>query len=182
MDCSLPRLLHPWDFPGKSTAVGCHFLLQGIFLTQQSNPGLLPCRQMLFHLSHRKVLNLIPKIVLKLRLTHNKFYMASSQIKDVLLWKTTTATRGTRLLDSLGEGKGGMIWENSIETCILSCVKQIASPGSMHETGRSGLVHWDDPEGRDGEGGWEGGSGWRTHVHPWLIHVNVWQKPLQYCN
>ena len=51
----------------------------------------------------------------------------------------------------------------------------------MYETGCSGLVHWDDPEGRDGEGGWEGGSGWRTHVHPWLIHVNVWQKPAQYC-
>ena len=39
-----------------------------------------------------------------------------------------------------------------------------------------GLVHWEDPEGWDGEGG----SGWRTHVNPWLIHVNVWQKPLQY--
>ena len=52
----------------------------------------------------------------------------------------------------MGEVKGGMIWENSIETCILSFVKQIASPGSMHETGRSGLVHWDDPEGWDGEG------------------------------
>ena len=51
-----------------------------------------------------------------------------------------------RLLDSLGEGKGGMISENSIETCILSHVKQIASPGSMNETGFSGLVHWDDPE------------------------------------
>ena len=31
------------------------------------------------------------------------------------------------------------------------------------------------------EGRWEGGSGWGTHVNPWLIHVNVWQKPLQYC-
>ena len=31
------------------------------------------------------------------------------------------------------------------------------------------------------EGSWEGGSGWGTHVNPWLIHVNVWQKPLQYC-
>ena len=51
----------------------------------------------------------------------------------------------------------------------------------MHETGCSGLVHWDDPEGWDGEGGGRGGSGWGTHVHPWLIHVNVWQKPLQYC-
>ena len=57
------------------------------------------------------------------------------------------------LLDTVGEGEGGMIWENSIETCILSYMKQIASPGSMHETGCSGLVHWDDPEGWDGEGG-----------------------------
>ena len=54
-----------------------------------------------------------------------------------------------RLLDSVGEGEGGMIWENSIETCILPCVKQIVRPGSMHETD---LVHWDDPEGWDGEG------------------------------
>ena len=51
----------------------------------------------------------------------------------------------------------------------------------MHETGHSGPVHWDDPEGWEGTGGGEGGSGWGTHVHPWLIHVNVWQKPLQYC-
>ena len=71
---------------------------------------------------------------------------------------------------------------NSIETCILPYVKQIASLGTMHETGSSGLVHWDDPEGWDGEGGWGGCSGWGAHVHPWLIHVNVWQKPLQYCN
>ena len=52
-----------------------------------------------------------------------------------------------RFLDSVGEGKGGMISENSTETCILSYVKQIISPGLMHETGCSGLVHWDDPEG-----------------------------------
>ena len=56
----------------------------------------------------------------------------------------------------MGEGKGGMIWENGIETCILSYVKQIASPGSIHNTGCSGLVHWDDPEGWDEEGGGRG--------------------------
>ena len=56
----------------------------------------------------------------------------------------------------MGEGEGGMIWENGSETCILSYVKQIASPGSMHEAGRSGLVHWDDPEGWDREGGGRG--------------------------
>ena len=52
-------------------------------------------------------------------------------------------------LNSVGEGEGGMVWENGIETCILSYVKQIASPGLMHETGCSGLVHWDGPEGWD---------------------------------
>ena len=44
-------LLYPWDSPGNSTGVGCHFLLQGIFPTQGSNPGLLQCRQTLYHLS-----------------------------------------------------------------------------------------------------------------------------------
>ena len=63
-----------------------------------------------------------------------------------------------RLLDSVGVGKRGMIWENSIETCILPYVKEIASPGSMHETGCSGLVHWDNPEGWDGEGGGDSGG------------------------
>ena len=60
------------------------------------------------------------------------------------------------LLDSVGEGKGRMIWENGIETCKLSYVNRIASPGSMHDTGCSGLAHWDDPEGWDGEGGRRG--------------------------
>ena len=77
-----------------------------------------------------------------------------------------------RLLDSVGEGEGGMIWENSIETCILSYVKQIASPGSMHETGCSGLVHWDDPEGWDGEGGGRGvQDGEHMYTHGWFMSM-----------
>ena len=56
----------------------------------------------------------------------------------------------------MGEGESGMVWENGIETCILSSVKRIASPGSMHDTGCSGLVHWDDPVGWDAEGGGRG--------------------------
>ena len=53
-------------------------------------------------------------------------------------------------------GRGWRGWENCIETCKLSYVKQIASPGSMNETWCSELVHWDDPEGWDGEGGGRG--------------------------
>ena len=63
------------------------------------------------------------------------------------------------LLDSVGEDKGGMIWENSTETYIWSYVKQIANPGSVHGTECSGLVLWDDPEGWDGKGGeWMGNT------------------------
>ena len=51
------------------------------------------------------------------------------------------------LLDSVGQGEGGMIWENGIETFKISYVKRIASLGLMHDTGCLGLVHWDDPEG-----------------------------------
>ena len=77
-----------------------------------------------------------------------------------------------KLLDSVGEGKGGMIWENSIETCILSYVKQIASPGLMHETGCLGLVHWDDPEGWDGEGGGrEDQDGEHMYTHGWFMWI-----------
>ena len=54
MDGSLPGSSIRGIFPGKSTGVGCHFLLQGIFPIQGSNPGLLHFRQILYHLSHRK--------------------------------------------------------------------------------------------------------------------------------
>ena len=55
--------------------------------------------------------------------------------------------------DVVGQGEGGMVWENGSETCILLYVKHITNPSSMHDTGCSGLVRWDDPEGWDTEGG-----------------------------
>ena len=63
-------------------------------------------------------------------------------------------------MDSVGEGKDGMLWENGIETRILSCKKQNASLGSVQDTGCLGLVHWDDPERCYGEGSGRG-------VHVW---------------
>ena len=59
-------------------------------------------------------------------------------------------------MDSEREGEGGKIWENGIETCVISCMKRVASPGLMHDTGCLGLVHWDNPEGWCGEGGGRG--------------------------
>ena len=49
------RFLCPWDSPGKNTGVGCHYLLQGIFLIQGSDLGLLHPRQILYHLSHQDI-------------------------------------------------------------------------------------------------------------------------------
>ena len=76
----------------------------------------------------------------------------------------------------MGEGQGGMVWENGIETCIISYKKGIASPGSMQDTGSLGLVQWDDPEGWYGEGSGRWGSELGTSVHSWWIHVDVWQN------
>ena len=77
-----------------------------------------------------------------------------------------------RLLDSVEEGKGGMIWENSTETCILPYMTRITSPGSMHETGRSGTVHWDNPERWNGEGGGSGfHDGGHMYTHGWLMSM-----------
>ena len=56
-------------------------------------------------------------------------------------------------MDSVGEGEGGKIWENGIEIYIISYMKRVTSPGSMHDIGCSRLVHWNDPEGWYGEGG-----------------------------
>ena len=53
MNCSLPGSSIHGDSPGKNIGVGCHSLLQGIFPTQGWNPGLLHCRQILYHLSHQ---------------------------------------------------------------------------------------------------------------------------------
>ena len=65
-----------------------------------------------------------------------------------------------RLLDCVGELEGGMIWENSIETCILQYVKEMTSTSSTHETGHWKLVHWDNP--RDGG---------HMYTHGWFMSM-----------
>ena len=73
---------------------------------------------------------------------------------------------------TLWERERGDLWKNGIEICILSYVKQIANPGLMHDTGCLGVVHWDDPEGWDGEGderGVQNGEHMYTHGAP-LTH------------
>ena len=83
-------------------------------------------------------------------------------------------------MDSVGEGEGGEIWENGIEICIISCMKRVASPSSMHDTGCLGLVHWDDPEGGYGEGGGKRVQDGNTGT-PVADSCQCMAKSLQYC-
>ena len=76
------------------------------------------------------------------------------------------------LLVSVGEGKHGMIWEGSVEMCILPHVKWITGPGLMHETGCSRLVHSDDPGGCDGEGNGRGVlNGEHMCTRGWFVSI-----------
>ena len=83
-----------------------------------------------------------------------------------------------RLLDSVGQGEGGIFWKNSMYIIYsetghkprLDAWNKFPGPGAL---GRTRGIGWG--------GRWEGASGWGIHVTPWLIHVNVWQNPIQYC-
>ena len=84
------------------------------------------------------------------------------------------------LLDSEGEGEGGMIWENGIETCILSCKKRITSLCLMQDTGCFGLVR--GMIQRD-DMGWEVGGGFMfgNSCTPVVDSCQCMAKPIQYC-
>ena len=80
-------------------------------------------------------------------------------------------------MDSVGEGEGGKIWENGIETCKISCMKRVTSPFLMPDTDCLGLVHGDDPEGGYGEGGGRRvQDGEHRYVYLWRIHFDIWQN------
>ena len=74
----------------------------------------------------------------------------------------------------MGEREDGMIWETGLETCIISYMKRITSPGSMHDTGCLRLVHWDDPEGCYGEGGGGGFRMGKRIVRKLRMDMYIW--------
>ena len=83
-------------------------------------------------------------------------------------------------MDSVGEGEGGKIWENGMETCIISCMKRVASTGSMHDTGCWGWCT--GMTQRDGMGREEGG-GFRmgNTCIPVVDSFRYLGKLIQYC-
>ena len=118
------RLLRPWDFPGMNTGVGCHFLLQKIFLTQGSNPGLLHRRLIPYHLSYREV----PKVKVKLAKTcwtlcNPMNYTAHGILRArILKWVAFPSSRGS------SQG-----WNSGLLHCrwILYQLSHKGSPGIL---------------------------------------------------
>ena len=83
-------------------------------------------------------------------------------------------------MDSVGEGEGGKIWENGIETCIISCMKRVASPGLMHDTGCLGWCTGTTQRngmGREEGGGFRMGNTCIPVVDPFQYLA----KLIQYC-
>ena len=80
-------LYSPWNSPGQNTAVGCHFLLQGIFPTQRWNPGLLHCRWILYHLSQKSMFGLFLLMRIHSLYTHpNVFVHESATVRLDCFW------------------------------------------------------------------------------------------------
>ena len=132
------QALCPWDSPGKNTAVGCQFLLQGIFLTQESNLGLPHCRQIFFyHLSHHKHIHIwVPQVALVVK----NLPASAGELRDagpipglgripgrgqashssILAWKTPW-TKEPGELQSIGLQRVGHDWSNLAHACIYVC-------------------------------------------------------------
>ena len=190
--------------------MGNHSLLHGILPTQGSNPGLLHCRQILYHFSHQGSLKQYSMehycffkifIYLFIHLTASSL---SCGMWDLVPWPgiepwppalgawnlshwTTREVPTLLLLKSDTKHIARSLWEKTrvgwFERIALKHVY-------YHMWNRSKFNAWDkalkasalgQPWVMGCGGRWEGVSGWGTHVHPWVIHVNAWQKSLQYC-
>ena len=102
-------------------------------------------------------------------------------VRDMEAWRAPirgVARSWTQLSDWITTTAKHKLCIKALETCIISYMKRVASPGSMHNTGCLGLVHWDDPHTRGMVWGGrrEEGSGWGTHVYLWRIHFDIWQN------
>ena len=120
------RLLCPWDSPGKNTGVGCHFLLQGMSPTQVSNPGLLHCRWILYHLSHHTLHSGNQKKVLSLR-SHE-----IAQLENLKLKKQTTLHR-----NSQNKLHCSLTWKQSL-TQTFGAALSWGNVAKMLRTGENG--------------------------------------------
>ena len=135
------RLLHPWDSPGKNTGVCCHSLLQGIFPTQGSNPGLPHCRQTLYHLNQQgspcwKRLSKSPCACFGLN------HVPPDRCAGD---PTPHSENVTSFRDKVFTEVGEWVRTKSLQSCLTLCdLTDSSPPGSS--------IHWDSPGKTSGVG------------------------------
>ena len=174
-------LLRPWDFPDQSTGGGCHFLLQGIFLTQGSNPGLLYCRQILYHLSYREVSSPSKRksLILTLHLLDEAFCDSSVGKESACNAGDLGSIPGSGR--SAGEGVGCLL-QYSWASLVAQLVK---NPPTMWETWVWSLG-WEDPlEKEKVRGLWKGkkrnSATGKPVKHHQRCHLSIMLYPLMWC-
>ena len=136
-------LLHPWDFPSKSTEVGCHFLLQRIFLTQGLNLGLPHCRQALYCLSHQGSLSAIKvmssaylRLLIFLQAIFNPLCDSSSSAFRIMYSKYKLNKQGENIQLWCTPFP---IWNQSIVSCLVLTVASWPAYRFLR-----GQVRWSD--------------------------------------
>ena len=133
------QLLHAWDFPGKNTGVGYHFLLQEIFLTQGLNPGLPHCRQTLYHLSYQGSLRWLrwATMHVKFHLFGTRLYITSLVVQMVKRLPTVRET-WVQTLDREDLLEKEMITHSSILAWKIPCMEE---PGRLQSMGSQRVRH-----------------------------------------
>ena len=118
------RLLCLWNSPGKNPGVACHFLLQEIFLTQGLNPGILHCRQILYHLSHQgspyeweyKYIFSMCTVVIKKKKENNSCQLRSLfQREYISFWKLVTLIRNQDAINFILPWKQNLVCTTAIK-------------------------------------------------------------------
>ena len=158
------RLLCPWDFPSKDTGVDCHFLLQGIFPTQGSNPGLPHCWRILYQLSHRGIpntvvcwLTFLGVILFKLLISFLCLAAFVSQLPHLINWECCSVSfqdllyslKVERTAASLQGGCDGQMIQNYIKR-LAECSLQrrssvnITAPAPVSKHARLWYAPWLD--------------------------------------
>ena len=130
------QLLHAWDFPGKNTGVGYHFLLPEIFPTQGLNPGLPHCRQTLYHLSYQGNLRWLrwATMHVKLQSFGTRLYITSLVVQTLVVWTFRVQT-----LDREDLLEKEMITHSSILAWKIPCMEE---PGRLQSMGSQRVRHY----------------------------------------
>ena len=158
-----------WNSPDQNTGVGSPSLLQGIFPIEELNRGLLHCRKILYQLSYQGSLQ-DPVVAPHRILVLLRGIKPTSPALQGGFLTTGPSWKSLKVNKFYGQNANCLAYWGKVGLSFL-----------LHDAGRLNQVLCDNLEGWDG---WEVGGRFKgdwTYVYLWLIHVDVWQKPTQYC-